>query len=279
MFDRYPPKSVIVGIDGSQAAIRAARWAADEVADTDIPLCLLHVVDANPSASPRETLRAAEEVLHDACRAVDEMGKSLKVETEIIHGIPLPELLAASRSTTLMCVGDKGLAQHPNAWLGSTARELAASAPCSVAIVRGDGDVAGQTGARCILARVDESPDDLDVLDLAVNEALRRHAPLRLVTTARVRSHDDHEDRKDRGALDVLLKRLAGDYPEVEIDIVELEGSFLDYVATHAASIQLIVLGSARTGEMHELLSADGELALKGSNCSMLIVGLERLGR
>ncbi|BBY20266.1 hypothetical protein [Mycobacterium stomatepiae] len=41
MFDRYPPKSVIVGVDGSAAAIRAARWAVDEVAGTDIPLRLL----------------------------------------------------------------------------------------------------------------------------------------------------------------------------------------------------------------------------------------------
>lgn len=30
MFDRYPPKSVVVGVDGSAAAIRAARWAVDE---------------------------------------------------------------------------------------------------------------------------------------------------------------------------------------------------------------------------------------------------------
>lgn len=35
MFDRYPPKSVLVGVDGSQAAIRAAQWSVDEVAGTD----------------------------------------------------------------------------------------------------------------------------------------------------------------------------------------------------------------------------------------------------
>jgi hypothetical protein len=29
MFDRYPPKSVVVGVDGSQAAIRAARRYPD----------------------------------------------------------------------------------------------------------------------------------------------------------------------------------------------------------------------------------------------------------
>ena len=48
MFDRYPPKSVVVGVDGSQAAIRAARWAVDEVAGTDIPLRLLYVTKREP---------------------------------------------------------------------------------------------------------------------------------------------------------------------------------------------------------------------------------------
>ena len=111
MFDRYPPKSVVVGVDGSQAAIRAARWAVDEVAGTDIPLRLLYVTKANPSASPdqaRAALMAAEEVVHHAYRAIDEMGKPLKVETEVIDGHPVPTLIAASRSTTLLCVGDTG---------------------------------------------------------------------------------------------------------------------------------------------------------------------------
>ena len=51
MFDRYPPKSVVVEVDGSQAAIRTARWAVGEVAGTDIPLCLLYVTKPNPTAS------------------------------------------------------------------------------------------------------------------------------------------------------------------------------------------------------------------------------------
>jgi len=281
MFDQYPPKSVIVGVDGSKPAIRAARWAVDEVAGTDIPLRLLHVTRAAPGASRREaraTLQAAEEVVHDACQAIDRMGKPLKVEAEIIDGHPVPTLLAASRSATLICVGDKGSAQHPNAWLGSTAKELALSAHCSVAIIRGDGDDADGTGRGCIVARVDESPDDLDVLDLAINEALRRHAPLRVVTTLQSRSRDIQGNRKGCVTLDVLLERAKHDYPELGIDTVALDGSFVDYAATHAASIQLLMVSSSRPGEMHQLLDAGGELALRGSDCSLVVVGLERLG-
>ncbi len=280
MFDRYPPKSVIVGIDGSQAAIRAARWAVDEVAGTDIPLCLLHVTRSNVGAGrleARAALAAAEEVVHDACRAIDNTGKPVKVEAEIVDGHPVPALIAASRSTTLICVGDKGAAQHPDAWLGSTAKELARSAHCSVAIIRGDGPEAERPSGY-VVARVDESPDDLDVLDLAINEALRRRAPLRVVTTAQSRSRDVDGDRTGWEALDVFLQRAEHDNPELDIDTVPLEGSFLDYVARYAGSIQLVMTSSARSREMQQLLGADGELALRGSNCSLVIVGLERLG-
>ena len=279
MFDRYPPKSVVVGIDGSQSAIRAARWAVDEVAGTDIPLCLLYVRKAHPGASRREAraaLVAAEEVVHEACRAIENLGKPLKIEAEIIDGRPLPALIDASRSTTLICVGDKGSAQHADTWLGSTAKELAQAAHCSVAIIRGDGHETDMKVSRCVVARIDETPDDLDVLDLAIDEALRRNASLRVVTTVPARSRDVEPGRTV--ALDVLLRRAKRDYPELEIESVCLDGPFLDYVATHVASIQLIMLSSGRTHEMEQLLGAAGELALSGNDCSLLIVGLERLG-
>ncbi|BAX92959.1 hypothetical protein MSG_02815 [Mycobacterium shigaense] len=279
MLDRYPPKSVIVGIDGSQAAIRAARWAVPEVAGTDIPLRLIYVTPAcsTEHSGARAALMASEEVVHGACSAVDEMGESLKLEAEIFDGRPVPALIAASRFATLLCVGDKGAAQHPDDWLGSTARELARSAHCSVAIVRGSG--AARSGARCILARVDESPDDLDVLDFAVDEALRRQAPLRVLTTAQSSGRGGHGDRTNRGALDVLLQRLRNDYPEVEIGIEPLAGSFLGYVCAHAATTQLIMISSARAGEVQQLLGPDGGQALRASDCSLLVVGLERLAR
>ncbi len=39
-------------------------------------------------------------------------------------------------------------------------------------------------------------------------------------------------------------------YPEVEIDTAVLEGPFVDYLAEHAASIQLVMVGAAQTGEV-----------------------------
>lgn len=268
MFDRYPPKSVVVGVDGSHAAIRAARWAVDEVAGTDIPLRLLYVTEADRGAGPleaRAALAAAEEVVHEAYSAVDAMGKPLKVETEVLHGLPVPALIAASRSTSLLCVGDTGAAQHPDAWLGSTARELARLGHCSVAIVRGGGRGVGATGGDWIVALVDESPDGIDVLQMSIHEARHRRAPLRVLTAAP--TGESH------------VRRCIADYPEAEIDMVALEGSFVDHLAEHASAVQLVMIGAARTADVGELLGGAGALRLRDSDFSLLVVGLQRPGR
>ena len=274
MFDRYPPKSVVVGVDGSEAAIRAARWAVEEIAGTDIPLRLLYVTKPNHGASPSESraaLAAAEEVVHDAYTAIDVIGMPLKVEMEVIAGQPVPALIAASHSTSLLCVGDTGSAQHPENWLGSTAKEVAASAHCSVVIVRGDPHDTGTIGRGCIVARVDDSPDDIDVLDLALSEALRRRAPLRVLTTAKSRFDNLQEDRGPVAG-NAHLKHCMDNYPDVKVDTVLLEGSFVDYLAEQAISIQLVTVGANRSGEVQQLLSDDGALILRNSGFSMLLV-------
>ncbi len=44
-------KSVVVGIDGSQAAVNAAKWAVDGAISRRIPLRLIHVVGRSEAQS------------------------------------------------------------------------------------------------------------------------------------------------------------------------------------------------------------------------------------
>src|SRR5690349_25073626 len=103
------PKSVVVGIDGSQAAIRAARWAVREVAGTPTPLRLLYCSELPPDANRStrsEVVAAAEESVHDACLAIEALGQSVKVEIDVVEDHPLSALVEASRSAHLLCIGN-----------------------------------------------------------------------------------------------------------------------------------------------------------------------------
>jgi nucleotide-binding universal stress UspA family protein len=280
MFETYPPKSVVVGIDGSEAAISAARWAVDEVAGTDTPLRLLYVRELSPTATrveARKALAAAEEVVHDAYNAVDAMGKPVKVEMEIFRDRPLPALIEATDSTLLLCIGNTGSGNGSDTGFGSTAADLVQSAHCSVAVVRGDHNT-DLTDSRWIVAYVDGSPDDDPALEWAFEEAKRRNAPL--VLTTAYRSGFDllqrdrilfEHDRRMQATLDRYVAVRAPHYPEVHVRTVTAYGTFLTYLAEHANSIQLVIVGATQACEVRQLLDSTGAPALRHRDFSLLV--------
>jgi nucleotide-binding universal stress UspA family protein len=280
MFEVFPPKSVVVGIDGSQAAVRAALWAVDEVAGTDIPLRLLYVREMSPTASRSETRAAtvtAEKAVHDAYDAINAVGTPVKVEMEIVEGRPVPALIHASESTPLLCVGDTGSGRPSPGGFGSTAKELVNSAHCSVAVIRGDNDEERPEN-RWVVVHVDGSDDDDNVLEFAFGEANRRNAPLVVMKAWRSAFDDlqndrlirDHE-RRTRAMLGRHVGLCTPHYPEVHARTIAAYGTFLNYLAEHAKAIQLVVVGATHTSEVQQLIGPDADSALRHSDFALLV--------
>jgi nucleotide-binding universal stress UspA family protein len=280
MLEAFPPKSVVVGIDGSQAAVRAALWAVDEVAGTDIPLRLLYIRELSPTPSPRESRAAmatAEAAVNDAYHAVTAVGKPVKVEMEIVEGPSVPTLIQASESTPLICVGDVGTGQSSPAGFGSTATALVHDAHCSVAVIRGDHS-REETKDRCVVAHVAGCADDHTVLKFAFEEAYRRKARLVVMTAWRSRFDDlrtdklinDHE-RRMHAILDRFVELWTPHYPEVHVRTIAAYGPLLNYLAEHASSIQLVIVGATQTHEVQQLVSPAADPALRHSDFALLV--------
>jgi nucleotide-binding universal stress UspA family protein len=280
MFEVYPPKSVVVGIDGSQAAVRAALWAVDEVAGTDIPLRLLYIREMSPTASRSETRAAmvtAEEAVYEAYNAINAVGKPVKVEMEIVEGRPVPALIRASESTPFLCIGDTGSGRRPPAGFGSTATALINSAHCSVAVVRGDHNEEPVEN-RWVVVHVDGSADDDNVLEFAFGEANRRNAPLVVMTAWRSGFDDfqnerliqDH-DRRMRAMLDRHVGLCTPHYPEVHVRTVAAYGTFFNYLTEHAKTIQLVVVGATQISNVQQLIGPTTDHALRHSDFTLLV--------
>ena len=280
MLEAFPPKSVVVGIDGSQAAVRAALWAVDEVASTDIPLRLLYIRELSPTPSRRESraaMAAAEEAVYNAYHAITATGKPVKVEMEIVEGPSVPALIQASESTPLICVGDVGTGQSSPAGFGSTATALMQAAHCSVAVVRGDHSHE-ETKDRCVVAHVAGCADDHTVLKFAFEEAYRRNARLVVMTAWRSRFDDlrndtlinDHE-RRMRALLDRLVAIWTPHYPEVHVRTIAAYGPLLNYLAEHAGSTQLVIVGATQTHEVQQIVSPAADPALRHSDFALLV--------
>lgn len=96
-------KTIIVGIDGSHAAITAALWGVDEAISRAVPLRLVSVIKpTHPSPDDYDRdLAHAERSLREAQSAVEAAGKLVKIETDIPRGPAGPVLVEASRDAEM----------------------------------------------------------------------------------------------------------------------------------------------------------------------------------
>jgi nucleotide-binding universal stress UspA family protein len=288
MPEPFTPPSIVVGIDGSRGAARAALWAIDEAVSRDIPLRLLYTIDPlgpDPIAAQEEASQqaSAELAVRYAADMVEATERPVKVEIDIAAGRPVATLVEASRTAAMICVGAVGLKHFDHDRIGSTATALVTAAHCPVAIVRGSERVAGP-GPGWVVVELDESPDSAAVLQFGVQEARLRNAPLRVLSSWQSRYTDVHDshavadgNRMVRAQLDRRLSHWKHQYPDLDARPVAVHGSVLNYLAKHGEEIQLVVVGARNASGLEELLGPTGSAALHNTDCSVLVVDRQRL--
>ncbi|BBX65811.1 universal stress protein [Mycobacterium saskatchewanense] len=271
------PQPVVVGIDGSKAAIRAAIWAVEEAVSRDVPLRLLCAIEQG------EAHATADVAVRQARSAVEATGKPVKLETQIVDGAAVGSLIRASASAVMVCVGAVGLRHFRPGRVGSTAAALAVSARCPVAIIRGrdDGVRHLRHAVERIAVELDGSPDNGVLLGAAVDEARARDATLQAIVCRRtVADNGVGDTESDRRALADLGRRLATwkrRHPALQVETVAIHGGLLEYVAGHRRSVTLIVVGSQNRQRLEELVGPAGSAILQDADCSLLIVNRQHL--
>lgn len=245
MSARESGPAIVVGIDGSKAAVHAALWAVDEAIDRDVPLRLIYVVEAVAGADGIEDHNAvARRALYDAYKAVDNTGAALTVDSVVLWGRPLTILLEESRSATMICVGSMGL-NHARCGRGSVAGALAGASLCPVAVIHRSSD--GTTSSLDPqISRVVAEVDNGAVLRYAFQEARLRGVPLRAISvqTAHQTARGCNENHLAQAQLDRRLTRWTRLYPDVAVEPTIVRGHAHRYLADHAAPGQLFVTDS-----------------------------------
>lgn len=283
MPEPFTPPSIVVGIDGSRGAARAALWAIEEAVSRDIPLRLLYAIDPITPQEEASQRASAELAVQYAANAVEATERPVKIEIDIVAGRPVATLVEASRTAAMICVGAVGLKHFDHDRIGSTATALVTAAHCPIAIVRGSERVAG-TGPGWVVVELDESPDSAAVLQFGVQEARLRNAPLRVLSSWQSRYTDVHDshavsdgNRMVRAQLDRRLSHWKHQYPDLDARPVAIHGSVLNYLAKHGEEIQLVVVGARNAGGIEELLGPTGSAAMHNTDCSVLVVDRQRL--
>ncbi|OBG36314.1 hypothetical protein A5672_19830 [Mycobacterium alsense] len=273
------PQAIVVGIDGSNAAIRAALWAVDEAVSRDAPLRLLYAGE-RAGTHENEPGPAAAAICH-AVKAIEATGKPVKVESEITAGPVIASLIGASASAAMVCVGAVGLRHFRPDRVGSVAAALAVSARCPVGIIR-SREGRGHRGANEIVAELDASPDNGVLLGAAIMEARLRNAAVRAIVCRAVANDQRGPaavecDRRSLAAVDRRLARWKRRYPEVRVESVAVHGGLLEYLARHREPVGLAVVSARNRQHVRELVGPAGGPVLHAACCSLLIVNPQHL--
>jgi nucleotide-binding universal stress UspA family protein len=269
------PGPVVVGIDGSDAAIGAAQWAAKEAVHQDVPLRLLHVIPITdgPIASTgafRGEEDYAESSLRAACLAVDATGLPVKIDTAVLYEDVESALIAESNSASIICLGSVGIGRVANMVLGSTAATLAEYAQCPVAIVRRTDD-GPLPEAGFIAVVVDDQPGNDEVMQWAMEEARVRRAPVLALRVGRWAQRKIGDERLYR-RLDDWLRR----YPDVEVEVATTRLSLARYLQGYIGAVQLVVIGGEHAVRAVQLVGPHSLPILAHADCSVLIVRGQR---
>ncbi|SRX94163.1 Universal stress protein family protein [Mycobacterium tuberculosis H37Rv] [Mycobacterium shimoidei] len=256
------PGPVVVGIDGSDAAIKAAEWATKEALHQDVPLRLVHVMQT----AHRLQQEYAESALRAACAAVEATGLPVKVDTSAIRGDAGSVLLEESRGASLVCVGSVGIGRVASMLLGSTARKLAEQAHCPVAIIRRDDDATASPGG-FIAVVLDDQPGNDEVVRWAMEEARVRRASVLALGVWRWALLGIGYERLYR-RLDHWLRR----YPDVRVEVAATRTSVTRYLEGQRGAVQLIVIGPEDADKVAELVGPHSVPILAHADCSVLIV-------
>jgi nucleotide-binding universal stress UspA family protein len=237
------PERIVVGIDGSDAAINAAKWAVTEATSRDIPLRLIHAIPERqadgPAGDERLDIEYGETALRAASAALHALGEPVKVETDLVHGSPASALISESRYAAMVCVGSVGIGRITRKVIGSTADAVAQKAHCPVAVIRSHRE-AEQSQSGSIAVIVDDSPGNDAVLEHGFREARLRKAPILAVGDWRWGLGEIPYRQ-----LDHRLGRWVTQYREVHVRPAAARHGAAQFLTSTEEPVQLAVVGSS----------------------------------
>jgi len=142
------PKHIVVGVDGSEPATRALRWALQEAAMWDAELVVAHAWTTPYPVEPwgmavmpvdREAFQHSSELLIDRVVAEALAGGAPRPRSwtaETVEDASGPGLVRLASDADLLVVGSRGRGGFAALFLGSTSLQCLHHASCPVVVVQ-----------------------------------------------------------------------------------------------------------------------------------------------
>jgi nucleotide-binding universal stress UspA family protein len=286
--------TIVVGVDESEEAGLALRWAAREARLLGADLTVVNVGQPLDFAVPAGALSVpditrgdeleddASHVLETAlAEASDELG-GIEVSTKVLDGSVAGRLVEVARNAELLVVGSRGRGGVRGLVLGSVSQQCAHHSQCPLVIVRKPA-VTADDARRTIVVGVDGSPGSEAALHWAFAEAERRSADVLAVhawslpATASVayvpsESMDAIRDAAIATLADVV-RRASERHRSVTCEQVVVNGPSAVALVAAAQEAALLVVGTrGRGGFAGLLLGSVSQHCAHHAPCPIVIV-------
>ena len=292
MSEQQTMPTVLVGVDGSDDALRAVRWAAAEADRRQLPLRLVLAFTwvAEPDFEMRTgdepyrnmLLEQARARLAQAASTAAGQRPGLAVQQQLIIGYPAEVLAAEARRARLLVLGDRGLSRIEGVLVGSAAAAMAAHAACPIVVVRGAEMDQDASRTRPVVVGIDNSSSSEAAIGFAFEAAAAREAPLLAMHAYADRVADplignlidwdlmaDEETRR----LNARLERWVEKFPDVPVRPVPAHGRAVHQLITLSETAQLVVVGSRGHGQLTGLvLGSVSNALMHKAACPVAIV-------
>ncbi|GAA4542181.1 universal stress protein [Pseudonocardia xishanensis] len=246
---------VTVAVDGTEAGLRATRWAAHEAVLRHAELTLLHA--APYATSPTGSLHEhAARILARAYTVARQTEPEVHAHTEIVALDPRAALVDASRHAALLVLGIASTGAPAEAFIGSVALDVAGRVGCPLAVVHRGGNPSGP-----VVAAIRDVATDAGVLLQARDAAARTGAVLEVVHA----SGSAREGAETRDAVEARLRR----WGTVPYSVHLTQGRALEAVIARSQHARLLVVGPAEP--RRHLLGSVARGALRVADCPVLI--------
>lgn len=261
------PLGVLVGVDGSDQSIAAARWAQREAGLRGAPLTLVtaysipaywgHGAEIGGAVLDDSRLRDGVQALLDEVVAqLDEDGvrPELRVEVGDAAGV----LVDLSAQADLVVVGARGRGGFLGRLLGSVSSALPGHAHCPVAILPTGTDASRAADVTPVVVGVDGSEQGRAAALVAAEEARLRGAELKLVCALpplganavwlAVSVDEEARQQQLRDRLADAARWLSAEFPGLTVTAELVGGSPVDVMVEQTATARLTVVGTRGLG-------------------------------
>lgn len=258
------PSSVVVATDGSEDALRAIHWAAEQAflerrplvvvtatGATQVPVTAWGGYAAGYAPSIDELVAHGESVTADALAVVRHLRPGLDISSEVIVGDPRQVLVELSRRVHLLVLGSRGRGAFRSKVMGSVSASVSRDAACPVFVCR--PPVQNQVPSRGIIVGADGTAESLPVIEFAFHQASLLDLPLTVVHCVwdqvaallgpGLVSPREEGLEEQRLVLSESVAGMASKFPEVRADLRLGRGLAEEFLAADTDEWNLVVIG------------------------------------